>query len=57
MYGIYNSQGERLYQFGSFVSEMNAYNVLRKAREKYPFAGCQVKPIPEKPEETSTRKQ
>lgn len=47
-YAIFDPQGNRLQQFGSFVSEQNALNVLRKAREKRPFTGCRVKPIEEK---------
>lgn len=47
-FAIFDPQGNRLQQFGSFVSEQNALNVLRKAREKLPFTGCRVKPIEEK---------
>lgn len=47
-FAIFDPQGNRLQQFGSFVSEQDALNVLRKAREKHPFTGCRVKPIEEK---------
>lgn len=47
MLGIYNKYGERLYQFGSFEHEDDAYNVLRKAMERYPLAGCRIKTIPD----------
>ena len=47
-FAIFDPQGNQLQQFGSFVSEQNALNVLRKAREKRPFTGCRVKPIEKK---------
>lgn len=50
MLGIYNKYGERLYQFGSFEYKDDAYNVLRKAMEQYPLAGCRIKTISDEKE-------
>ena len=42
MWIIVNTYGERMYQFGAFVSQANACDVLRKAIDKYPNAGLKV---------------
>lgn len=48
MYIIVNRHGAQQPQFGQFVSEGNAYNVLRKAIQKGQAAGCRIHFIPKK---------
>lgn len=43
MYIIVNKRGERLFQYGAFTFESDAYRVLRKALEKNPVSGARIK--------------
>lgn len=43
MYGIYNKDGNRLYQFGTHHHEESANRCCLRAREMYPKSGAHVR--------------